>query len=137
MNKTRESTKQLDAEIIRCVSENVKISGYGIVKLISAPPMTIRYRLKVLVKDRLLDCSKIGNAFIYRLPRTSPGVPETKSTTAPKMVSRGPKAGKIEIADALHAPPKLFSSGKPRRGKSLAAMAFEGNRSRSSVSREA
>jgi DNA-binding transcriptional ArsR family regulator len=115
MNKTCEATKQLDAEIVRCIKANDELTGYKVVQLISAPPMTIRYRLKTLVKAGLLDCREDRKAKVYSLP---------------KAVKEEPKA-------MTQAPPKRYSAGRTRKGKSLGAMAFEGNGTKASVSREA
>ncbi|MFA5407258.1 MAG: hypothetical protein GX421_11370 [Caldisericales bacterium] len=127
MSRTHEESKQLDAEIKLCIEQNGPLSGYRITKCTQAPPMTIHYKLKMMVKRGELNCKKKGKAILYSLPLTVADLPEAKRELAPKMVSRGPKAlteNTLRSEDYLV---KRYSSGRQRRSKSLAAMAFEGN----------
>ena len=127
MSRTHEESKQLDAEIKLCIAKHGSISGYGIVKCIQAPPMTTRDKLKRMVERGELNSRDNGRAKLYSLPLTVADLPEAKRELAPKMVSRGPKAlteNTLRSEDYLV---KRYSSGRQRRSKSLAAMAFEGN----------
>jgi len=127
MSLTHEESKQLDAEIKLCIEQNGPLSGYRITKCTQAPPMTIHYKLKRMVKRGELICKKKGKAILYSLPLTVADLPEAKRELAPKMVSRGPKALSEKTIESEDRVIKRYSSGRQRHGKSMAAMAFEGN----------
>ena len=127
MSRTHEESKQLDAEIKLCIAKHGSISGYGIVKCIQAPPMTIRDKLKRMVEKGELNSRDNGRAKLYSLPLTVADLPDGREERAPKMVSRGPQKARESAVETGRTPPKLYASGRQRRGKSMVAMAFEGN----------
>ena len=130
MSMNKHQSEQLDAEIKLCIEKNGPISGYGIIKCVQAPPMTVRFKLKRMVELGELDCQDARKGKVYSLPLKVEDLPDSKTETAPRMVSRGPQKPRISPAGEAWTPTKLYSSGRPRRGKSMAAMAFEGNGAR-------
>ena len=130
MSMNKDQSEQLDAEIKLCISKHGPISGYCVIKCTGAPKNTILYQLKRLVELGELDCHEARKGKTYSLPLKVADLPDSKTETAPRMVSRGPQKPRISPAAEAWTPTKLYSSGRPRRGKSMAAMAFEGNGAR-------
>mgnify|MGYP003596178279 CR=1 FL=1 len=101
-----EESRQLDAEILLLVKKEGSITGYGIVKSLEAPPMTIRYKLKRLVEKGKLDCHEDSNAKVYSIPKpgTKKPKPKEKKPAIPKPMGR-PRLGKLpsEIASLKEA----------------------------------
>ena len=130
MSRTHEESKQLDAEIKLCIANHGPISGYCVIKCTQAPKNTVLYKLKRLVELGELDCQEARKGKVYSLPKTITDLPDGREERAPKMVSRGPQKARESAVETGKTPPKLYASGRQRRGKSMAAMAFEGNGTR-------
>jgi hypothetical protein len=127
MSRTHEESKQLDAEIKLCIANHGPISGYCVIKCTQAPKNTVLYKLKRMVELGELDCQEARKGKVYSLPKTITDLPDGRKERAPKMVSRGPQKARESAVETGKTPPKLYASGRQRRGKSMAAMAFEGN----------
>jgi hypothetical protein len=123
----RDRSKQLDEEIKLCIANHGPISGYCVIKCTQAPKNTVLYKLKRLVELGELDCKEARKGKVYSLPKTVADLPDGRKEKAPKMVSRGPQKARESSIEVDSVPPKLYSSGRQRHGKSMAAMAFEGN----------
>ena len=106
MSMKSEESRQLDAEILHLVKAEGPITGYGVVKSLAAPPMTIRYKLKRLVEKGKLDCREGYRVKFYTIPKPGMKKPrqEEKKPAIPKPMGR-PKLGKLpsEIANAKQA----------------------------------
>jgi len=126
----RDQSNQLDAEIKQCIANHGSISGYCVIKCTQAPKNTVLYKLKRLVELGELDCQEARKGKVYSLPKTITDLPDGREERAPKMVSRGPQKARESAVETGRTPPKLYASGRARRGKSMAAMAFEGNGTR-------
>ena len=127
MSRTHEESKQLDAEIKLCIANHGPISGYCVIKCTQAPKNTVLYKLKRMVELGELDCQEARKGKVYSLPKTITDLPDGRKERAPKMVSRGPQKARESAVETGKTPPKLYASGRQRRGKSMVAMAFEGN----------
>lgn len=127
MSLNKAESKQLDEEIKQCIAKNGPLSGYRIIKCTQAPSTTIRYKLKVMVERGELVCQEAKKGRIYRLPEPARAKEGIRTEIAPKMVSRGPTGVTERVIESEHYMIKRYSSGRPRKGKSMAAMAFEGN----------
>ena len=127
MSHDRDRSKQLDAEIKQCIANHGPISGYCVIKCTQAPKNTVLYKLKRLVELGELDCQEARKGKVYSLPKTITDLPDGREERAPKMVSRGPQKARESAVETGRTPPKLYASGRQRRSKSMAAMAFEGN----------
>ena len=127
MSHDRDRSKQLDAEIKQCIANHGPISGYCVIKCTQAPKNTVLYKLKRLVELGELDCQEARKGKVYSLPKTITDLPDGREERAPKMVSRGPQKARESAVETGRTPPKLYASGRARRGKSMVAMAFEGN----------
>ena len=130
MSLNRDRSKQLDAEIKQCIANHGPISGYCVIKCTQAPKNTVLYKLKRLVELGELDCQEARKGKVYSLPKTITDLPDGREERAPKMVSRGPQKASESAVDTGRTPPKSYSSGRARRGKSMVAMALEGNGTR-------
>jgi len=94
--KTNAQMDQLKAEIINFVKHNGPCSGYRIYTNLQFPESTARINLKKMVMNGELDCEETRYRKLYSIPKTVKDLPDTRTTTTPKMVSRGPKAaGKV------------------------------------------
>ena len=127
MSLNRDRSKQLDAEIKQCIANHGPISGYCVIKCTQAPKNTVLYKLKRMVELGELDCQEARKGKVYSLPKTITDLPDGRKERAPKMVSRGPQKARESAVETGKTPPKLYASGRARRGKSMVAMAFEGN----------
>lgn len=127
MSHDRDRSKQLDAEIKQCIANHGPISGYCVIKCTQAPKNTVLYKLKRLVELGELDCQEARKGKVYSLPKTITDLPDGREERAPRMVSRGPQKARESAVETGRTPPKLYASGRARRGKSMVAMAFEGN----------
>jgi len=123
----RDRSKQLDAEIKQCIANRGPISGYCVIKCTQAPKNTVLYKLKRMVELGELDCQEARKGKVYSLPQTVADLQDGRKEKAPKMVSRGPQKARESAVETGKTPPKLYASGRQRRSKSMAAMAFEGN----------
>ena len=130
MSLNQDQSKQLDAEIKLCISKHGQMSGYCVIKCTQAPKNTVLYKLKRLVELGELDCQEARKGTVYSLPKTITDLPDGREERAPKMVSRGPQKARESAVETGRTPSKLYASGGARRGKSMAAMAFEGNGTR-------
>ena len=127
MSHDRDRSKQLDEEIKLCIANHGPISGYCVIKCTQAPKNTVLYKLKRMVELGELDCQEARKGKVYSLPKTITDLPDGRKERAPKMVSRGPQKARESAVETGKTPTKLYSSGRQRRSKSMAAMAFEGN----------
>jgi len=127
MSMNPQQSKQLDAEIKLCIAKHGQMSGYCVIKCTQAPKNTVLYKLKRMVERGELDCQEARKGKVYRMPQTVTDLPDGRKERAPKMVSRGLQKARENAIETGRTLPKLYSSGRPRRSKSMAAMAFEGN----------
>ena len=127
MSMNPQQSKQLDAEIKLCIAKHGQMSGYCVIKCTQAPKNTVLYKLKRLVELGELDCQEARKGKVYSLHKTITDLPDGREERAPKMVSRGPQKARESAVETGRTPPKLYASGRQRRGKSMVAMAFEGN----------
>jgi hypothetical protein len=98
-----------------------------VIKCTQAPKNTVLYKLKRLVELGELDCQEARKGKVYSLPKTITDLPDGREERAPRMVSRVRQKASESAVETGRTPPKLYASGRARRGKSMVAMAFEGN----------
>ena len=130
MSLTREESKQLDEEIKLCIKKNGPMSGYAIAKCVQAIKRTVLWKLRRMAERGELNCSQATKGWIYSLPEPAQDSKKSRPERAPKMVSKEPRELTERTIESEHHMMKRYSSGRPRHGKGLAAMAFEGNGTR-------
>jgi hypothetical protein len=89
--KSRAAMMQIEAEILNYIKKYGPTTAYQVHNALGLVLSTCQVITKGLLAEGRLDCLEKGNKKLYSIPKTVKDLPDTRTTTTPKMVSKGPK----------------------------------------------
>lgn len=92
--RTPAEMRQVDAEIYQFITTNNPTTVFRVSEELHLPRATTRCIMDRMIADGRLDRQETIYRKLYSIPKTVKDLPATRTTTTPKMVSKGPKAAR-------------------------------------------